>query len=248
MPFHLGAWSESQDSAVLTNIAALADQQLRTQGDDVIVPELAYLGAFYMVGLNVTQAQFVSPSVRRMWPFDVSPVDRSAEPTAPTPFLNWFDRPLQLQAGEQMNALMAEDAAGAIRTTALAWFFDSAPQPAAGDIFTIRATAATTLAAFAWTNGALTLSQALPNGTYDLVGMRAESAGLIAARAVFVGGGWRPGVIGYDAPGDIDDPWFRRGRLGVWGTFTHLSPPSIDFLSVSADTAETVWLDLIKRA
>lgn len=245
---HLGAWSESQDSAVLTNISAIADPQLRVQGDDIIVPGLAQLGAVYFVGLNITQAQLVSPSIRRMWPLDVSPVDRATEPTVPTPFLNWFDRPLALQQGEAINALMAEDAAGAIRSTALAWFTDGPANPVTGDIFTIRATNTSTLVAFAWTNGALTLSQALPVGTYDLVGMRAEAAGLIAARAVFVGGGWRPGVIGYDAAGDFDWPIFRRGALGVLGTFDNLTPPSIDFLSVSADTSQTVWLDLIKRS
>jgi hypothetical protein len=245
---HLGAWSESQDSAVLTNIAAIADPQLRVQGDDIIVPTLSLLGATYFVGANITQAQLVSPSIRRYWPFDVSPVDRNAEPTVPTPFLDWFDRPLALTAGEAMDALMAEDSAGASRVTAFAWFVDGPAQPVSGDIFTIRASNASTLVAFAWTNGALTLSQALPVGTYDLVGMRAESAGLLAARAVFVGGGWRPGVIGYDAAGDFDWPRFRRGAIGVWGTFDNLTPPSIDFLSVSADTSQTVWLDLIRRS
>jgi len=34
--------------------------------------------------------------------------------------------------------------------------------------------------------------------------------------------------------------------MGVWGEFTHDSPPTVDFLSVSADTSETVYLDIVK--
>jgi hypothetical protein len=36
------------------------------------------------------------------------------------------------------------------------------------------------------------------------------------------------------------------GGWGVWGEFAHTAPPTVDFLSVSADTSEVVHLDLIK--
>jgi hypothetical protein len=35
------------------------------------------------------------------------------------------------------------------------------------------------------------------------------------------------------------------GQLGEWGTFSHNTPPTVDFLSLSADTSQTVDLDLI---
>jgi len=34
--------------------------------------------------------------------------------------------------------------------------------------------------------------------------------------------------------------------LGNWGEFDHTYPPQVEFLSVSADTAEVVYLDLVK--
>jgi hypothetical protein len=109
-------------------------------------------------------------------------------------------------------------------------------------------TTSVTLSAYAWTNAALTFSQTLPMGRYQVVGMRARSTGLIAARLVFVGFSWRPGCVGHDAVSDIDNDVFRQGRLGVWGEFEHDTPPTVDFLSVSADSNPTVWLDLIKVA
>jgi hypothetical protein len=88
----------------------------------------------------------------------------------------------------------------------------------------------------------------LPAGSYDIIGMRAVSTGAIAARLVIPGFEWRPGVIAYDAVGDVELPRFRYGNAGVFGRFTHDSPPTVDFLSVSADTSETVFLDVVKVA
>jgi hypothetical protein len=110
---------------------------------------------------------------------------------------------------------------------------------------TVRATSSTTLTAYQWTNGALTFDQTLPAGRYQVIGMRAQSTGLIAARLVFPGYAWRPGVIGYDAVGKVEPLRFRFGNMGILGEFRHDSPPSVDFLSSSADTSEEVYLDLV---
>jgi len=63
---------------------------------------------------------------------------------------------------------------------------------------------------------------------------------------VFVGGRWRPGALGVDAQDDIEHEMFRHGGLGSWGEFEDVDTPSVDFLSVSADAAEDVTLDLIQ--
>jgi len=148
--------------------------------------------------------------------------------------------------GEALNVKVSVSAAG--RASALALFCDGPLAPVTGEIFTVRATSSTTLTAYQWTNGALTFAQSLPKGRYAVVGMRALSAGLIAARLVIPGYAWRPGCIGYDAENDTEDDVFRGGRMGVWGEFDHDLPPTVDFLSISADTSEVVYLDLIKIA
>jgi hypothetical protein len=52
--------------------------------------------------------------------------------------------------------------------------------------------------------------------------------------------------VGFDADGDLDVPRFRYGKAGPWGTFKHNTPPTVDFLSNSADSAQVGHLDLLK--
>jgi hypothetical protein len=247
MAFTLVGWSQHQDTGgVLTYVNALADQHVRVEGQNIIVPRgLNYLGAAYALGATITLARIESPSLRRVVNLDLINLDVSAEPGTVPNFVSWFDNPIELDADEGLRALVAEGATGAERETVLAWLTDGRLEPVSGPIFTVRATSSTTLSAFAWTNCALSFVQTLPSGRYQVVGMRAVSTGAIAARLVFVGGVWRPGCIAHDDAGDLDSPVFRYGRLGVWGEFDATQPPTVDFLSVSADTSEVVFLDLV---
>jgi len=248
MPFTIAAYTESQDSAVLTNIAAVADTHLRVVGDDVYVPALNQLAGYYFCGANFTQGQVDSPSLRVQTLIDVEPADLVDEPGSPPAFHDLMGSPIPLKTGETIRALMAEDAAGASRVSALLWFSDGPIAPVTGKIQTLRATGSTTLTANAWTACPLTFSQTLPKGTFQVVGARFASAGARAGRLIQPGYDWRPGAIGCDADGDLNDPRFRYGRAGVWCTFDSDNPPQAEFFSASADTAEVVHLDLIQTA
>jgi hypothetical protein len=245
--FHLAGFTESQDSATLVNVAALADQSLQVQGDDLIVPDdLPFLLGYYAVGPNVTRAQLVSPSMRATWAEEVSAIDVAAIPNSPYNWAFLSDAAIPLNPDEALNALAAEDNAAAARATILVWLCDQPPQPLIGmEIRTVRVTGTTTLIANAWTNGTLTFADTLPSGRYALVGARMRSTNLQAFRFNFKGGMYRPGAIGCQVPSDLEDPIFRRGRLGVWGEFQHNTPPSVDFLANAADTAQTGELDLV---
>lgn len=246
--FTIGAYSESQDSGgVLVNVAALADQSLTTQGDDIIVPDWASkLMGVFPIGATITLCQMTSPTLRKGLLLDVNPLNVGAEPLVPTPFCSRFENPLQLEPGEGLRALVAEGAAGAEQDSVLVWLGNEITALPAGEIKTVRCTSATTLTAYAWTACTLTFSQQLEAGEYALVGMKGISAGAIACRAILPGSAHRPGAIAYDAEGDKSLDIFREGRLGDWGHFRHQYPPTVEFLSVSADTAEVVYLDLVK--
>jgi hypothetical protein len=247
MAFTLVGYSESQDSATLTNVAALVDPHVRVVGDDIVVPgALSYVGGVYAIGTAISRAQLVSPSIRRRYPMEITPIEIAVEPADPVKYNPFFASPIALDEDEALNLQAAENGAGANQSSGFVWLCDGATAPISGsEMFTIRATNATTLVAYAWTNGALTFSDTLPSGTYAVVGMRASSAGLLAARLVFSQYPWRPGVIGSDTLGEQSAPVFRMGALGVWGEFQHNTPPTVDFCSVSADTAQTVDLDLV---
>ena len=241
-------WSESQDSGgVLVNVAGIPDQSVTVTADDIVVPnDLPNLAGVIAIGATISLARIEAPSLRRMVLLDVDPLNIGAEPIFPSVLNQKFDNPIALDPAESLRAQVAEGAAGAEQETVIAWLSDGPLAPVSGEIFRIRATSATTLVAFTWGNCPLTLGQTLPAGRYQVVGMSALSAGCLAARLVFVGYQWRPGCVGVDALSDGGDMIFRNGSLGVWGEFEHTQPPTVDFLSVSADTAETVFLDLIK--
>lgn len=245
--FTLVCFSESQDSSSLVNVAAVADPHIRVSGDDISVPSaVSNIGAVYAIGSAITRATLVSPSIRRRYPFEVVPVEIAAEPADPVKFIPFFQSPIALDADESLNAQAAENGAGANQSSVFVWLTDGPIQPVTGlEMFTIRATNTSTLTAFAWTNGALTFNDTLPSGEYAIVGMRASSTGMIAARLVLSQYPFRPGVIASDTTGEVASTVFRFGNVGEFGRFTHLTPPTVDFFSISADTSQTVDLDLV---
>ncbi len=166
------------------------------------------------------------------------------------PFKFWDLREdqIKLDGEEALDAFTSEDGAGATRMNALAWLSDGKIDRVHGDIRTVRVSATTTLVGFLWTNGALTFDQSLPAGRYQIVGGRFNSAGLIAWRCVIPGYQWRPGGMGVSTDSGAEQVLFRLGNFGIWGEFNHNTPPTIDFLSTTADTSETGELDLVKVA
>lgn len=249
MPFTLVAFVESQLLSALGNIAALADPHVRAVGDYIYVPtELPWLAGYYFVGPFLAQARIASPSLRTLCNPDVEGMDVGAEPASPPNMHDKFASPKALAGDEGLEALALYTGGERAFATALAWLSSGPAAPVIGEIFTVYATGATTLTARVWTNVTLTFAQTLPSGRYQIVGMRARSAGCIAARLVIPGHPWRPGCLGCDSVSDLADGVFRHGKAGVWGEFDHDVPPTVDFLSISADTAEYVFLDLIKIA
>lgn len=248
MTFSLLGWSESQDTSnALTGVAALADQHQTPSGDNYLVPgDTPRIGAVAVIGATVTRAQIISPTLRKSSLIDVRPLNVGAEPLSPTPYMPMWDKPRELAPSEGLNVSVAENAAGAERETVLIWMMGEAQPIPEGTIETVQIDFTLTLVANVWSSGAGVISQAQTAGRYAIVGGRAESAGLVAWRLIIQGQAERPGAIGYDSPADLEDPVFRMGRMGrVWGEYESTTLPQGEFLSISADTSETVWLDVI---
>ena len=246
--FSLVGYYESQDSsAALVLAAALADPHLRVSGDDITLPEWApNLLAATAFGAGITLAQLRSPGLREFAQMDLAPLALAAEPITLQRIQDWFDAPIHVGARQILQAAVAESTSGAEVDPVLVWIGDKIDPAPAGPMRTVRCTNGSTLGAGAWTNGALTFTQSLPAGKYAVVGMMAWSAGLLAARLVPPGAYHRPGCLGGDLLGDIAPDRFRYGRAGKWCQFDTDAPPTVDFLSVSADTAQEVYLDVVQ--
>lgn len=246
--FHLLAYSASIDSTNLTALTPLSDVSILVDQSNkqITVPELNKVILTYAIGANVTRAQLSAPSMRRFLLYDISPVERNATPRIPPRVCDLTNNPLQLVTNEYLQFLAAEDGTGATQVTGLVILADRQPTPVGGDEMTVRATSATTLVAYNWTPCVLTLTQTLPAGLYSLVGLAAQSAGIIAARVVFVGGRYRPGIIASTEIGGFNWPLFRHGNFGEFGRFQHNLIPQIEVLSSSADNSQEFYLDLVK--
>jgi hypothetical protein len=232
-------------NAALTALAAAADPHVRIVGNDIYVPgDFNKLWGAYGVGPTLTRAQLSSPSLRRTFLPEIAPLDVGAAlPASPRKIFLFDDSPIPLDGGEALDANITNTASD--RETVLVWLGPAASKPDPRPFFTLRVTTTPTAVAGVWTNGALTFDQTLPSGHYDLLGARFRSTNLIAFRFVFVGGTYRPGAIGYAATTSLDYDKFRGGNLGIWGSFAHNAPPTVDFLANAGDASFTGELDLV---
>ena len=249
MALHLAGFYEDIDpGGALVNIAGIADQALTVTGDDVRVPsELPFLvGAAGLIGdASGARCQVSSPSLRRLANIDVAPFPL-ADVYGDPPEADIHPRnAIQLRGDEALNFLVNSNPAAAELHHGFVWLADGPVPEVSGEVFTVRATAAVTAVVGTWVNGGLTFDQDLPVGNYQVVGMRCEMAGAVAARLVFVGGAWRPGCLAVVSEDDNDLPVFRQGRMGVWGQFHTNTPPTVDFCAASAAVTPAVYLDII---
>lgn len=249
MTIHLAAFYKSVDpAAALTLISAVPDQAIFTSGNDVRVPTglanlIAEAGLSAATGPKFAQVQ--SPTLRDLANQDVEPIASAAVFSHSQQLQDHSANPRALTEAESVNFALEATGGAAAANYGLIWLADGAVKPTTGKTFSVRATSAITLAAGTWVNGALTFQSTLPAGTYQIVGMRAEGTHLVAARLVFIGGTFRPGV-----PANTDEttdlfPQFRNGMYGAYGSFDVNQPPSVDALGVT-DTEQVYMFDLIK--
>ncbi len=260
----LGAFYESRaGTAALTNVAALADAILRASGDNITIPPsfnqlmAAYAAASIATAGVLNGAQLQAPSMRKIGSgtykslsrYEVLAAAAVLEPTDPTP-IEVFNPPVPLDSGEDLTAHESASTTNTAKSLLAFWLGDGNyvnPYPNI-PIDTIKLTGTTTLTANAWSSVALTLDQNLASGRYAILGMRAIAAGAHLARIVSNVPGYinRPGCIAYDVEDDIENSMFRNGNMGVWTEFNSNAIPQVEFLSDSADTAETVYWDVVR--
>lgn len=249
--FHLAGWFEDLDpGGVLTPIASIVDQSVFTSGDvtrvPVQMPNIVGQAAL-LDDASAAGAQIQSPSLRAMVNIDIEPVIADATFGNPPEVLFHPLSPISVVADEPITFAVNSNPAAIEEHYGLVWFGDGPQVPVPGNIFSVGATSALTLAPGVWVNGTLLFSQTLPLGRYTVVGMRARGTNLVAARLVFIGGAFRPGVPAVNAVGDRDVAVFRYGRHGAFGVFHSNTPPTVDALGIT-DTAQSYIFDLIQVA
>lgn len=250
------AYYQSVDPAgVDVKLSPVADQTVRISGSDLYVPALNQLmAAAGMVSTTggTGAVRLVSPSTLRVSRIVVAPVQGAAAainlPADPHHICLWSAGLPDLATNEGLDAIVNTDPAAPQIHSVIVWLADQAPTPIApAEIFTIRATSATALVAGAWTTvQALTFDDALPVGRYSIVGMRAQSANMLAARIVAPGAPWRPGVLGCNTITHRESYSFRYGRVGEFVQFDEVTLFAVEALSGAADATQIYHFDVVK--
>lgn len=246
---HLGAFFQSVDPGNnFQAINAVNDQVLTVNGIDLRVPKTLSMLVGEACAINdasALRAQLQSPSLRATLNRDIELISLAKFLSSPQAEYMHGDDPVPLVGDESLNFFVQSDPAAAAIHYGLVWLADGPLKPISAPIYSVRWTAAAALAAGAWVNAPIVFSQVLPAGSYQIVGMRARSANLIAARCVFVGGGFRPGIGAVQAVSAADFKYSRFGQMGVFGQFDNTTPPTVDFLG-DTDVAQFGIFDLIK--
>jgi hypothetical protein len=255
MAWHLVAWRQSIDSATLAELDVVPDDVLTRSGAKrfLVPPDYRFVQFAFATGPNLVDARIRTPSlgVRRM-DLNIVPRRRGAE-TLDLARVEIMrpPRPIMLTPTEEISALGAEDAAGAAVVNVLvALGPETLPPAPPGDVRLVRFLGATTLTPGVWTTVPVTPEFSLEPGSYTLIGFLPISAGCIAARALFVGGTYRPGYPGL-AGTEAAAASFNFANLAPFfgvalGSFTHITIPQFQYLSASADTTEVVYAYVVK--
>lgn len=253
--FHTVAFSATMTS---TNVGGLVtpvvDSTITINGNNLLIPDKInqVFGSFSQqtAASTVTKVQLQTPSLREVFYPSLTPNVLAATPDGVPTIFECFDNPIPLVTNEGLNLYSDASMAAPSGTYGGIVFLSDGPRTPVqkSKIYTMRATTAITLVANTWVNGSFTFDQTLPVGNYDVVGMRAQGTGLLAARLVFVGPSatTRPGCPGNVSGATMDFIAFRQGRLGVWGTFNNITPPSVDCIGATG-TTQVFYIDLVPR-
>jgi len=251
MAFSLIAFYANQAiSAVLAPLPLITDQLFRATGNGVIVdPAHTYLMGVHTQGPTMTRCQLDSPTLRRVLNYEVSPIELAAVAAhGETDSYLFCDQPIKLGQNEELDVEITNTAQDHEYVGLM--MGDGPIKPVSVQSYRARFTGSTTVTANAWSTCTLTSDQGLQPGTYDVIGVRCKSATGVFFRLVFANQVARPGgkcIQVATVQGVVQQQGNKFGspNFGIWGTFAFNLVPNLEILCDSADTAQSLDLDLV---
>lgn len=227
-------------------LAAIADQTVNVIDSRYQFQENRKLLKSFAGVPDGTAVRLSSPTWNRNFQPTITPIDADATLGGNLPAqCDYEGRGPTIPRLENMGPLITRAGAGAADCCVLLWHTRNFIPAPPGEAVTIRCTSNCTGAAGGWRLGTLVPDQALPNGQYHVIGMRATGANLLAARLNIPGETERPGVLGNVDASSYVYPANRFGRAGSMGRFTNTNLPQVEALGTGALAAQVISLDLI---
>jgi len=246
------AFSEAKNIAtgVFSRLTGVPDQHIKVFGNMIYIASFNHLVGVYCLGGTVPEeARLVSPSLRRVNPFYITPIEIGLAPVEPIAMRYFPDSPVKLETNEALEAeISGVDAAASVKTV-ICFLAPGAITPISGEIWTINTHITLALVASVWTYSEITFPDSLPVASYTVVGARLVAAAAGAFRFVPVGEAFRPGGIVVQDVDENDPDRQRFGAMGRWFDFPSVQPPGIEVIASAAAGSATyeLYIDVIKR-
>lgn len=243
------AFSESQDpGGAFVAQTAIPDQHMRVEGDNIFIQEFnLLLGAYACDGTAAGLHRLVSPSLRRVNPWYINPVEQALIAADLPQHAVSPRNGVALDPNEQLQSEYNASPAGAEQCTTVVFLADSRIVPVEGQIYTIRFQITVALAVDTWAFSEIDFIDEMPVGSYDIVGGGLVSAAGVAFRFVPVGAHNRPGAPCSTVIELVANDIFRFGRMGKWCSFETIRPPGVEVCTSTAAGAATYegFMDVI---
>lgn len=244
--YHLAAFSESIADTTLAQVGALQDQILTIANDRFLLQQNWELSFAYALSADLQRARINQPSLRSIALPWIRPITGSADTPDQPKVADYRKTPFSLRGQESLSVDAFQDSGGAQLVRVLAGLtMNQVPAPQRSPI-TIRGTGSTTVGADVWSDVAITWDDNLEGGYYQVIGGVGVSATGVAFRLIGQDAVYRPGGLVVGDASEETHPMFRLGGLGSWLEFESDAMPNVQFLCDAADTAQEIYLDIVK--
>lgn len=246
--FHLAAFRGSVTNGT-TNIAiaGVPDQAMtRDAAGNFLAPPNSNIRFAAAGGTNISRARINTPSLREVALPYIAPPNTGLTIPSPANLADFGPTGIVPRAVDSISVEATHSDAAPQVMYALMLFQFGYKQPPVGKEYRTRFTAAITSSAGTWQSGAITLDQVLPAGIFEVTGLDVFGTNLLAARLIFPGAAYRPGVIARNAVTNVPRVEFTDGRLGSYGQFNSAFMPQLETYVEAANTTQEGYMDLVK--
>ncbi len=248
MSFHLLTYRKSVGASALTQIDCVADSAMPNQSGKYTLPTDYFTLFCSAQGATMTQAVIQSPSLSANWSPNIHPIIGTLSTPSDPNLMLTIDSPLKLPRYEGIAVQVVNGGTAEVDYAAIGATSQFVPA-SKGEVRCLRATGTTTQTAGAYTQISLTWDATPQDGLYDIVGAECVAATGIYYRLILSGQTDRPGGLCSQSVTNRSSQYFNsRFLLGSYGTFRPQWMPIVEVLSVSADTAQTLFLYVVRKS
>ena len=246
--FHLCAFRESVAAGTsFVQINGVADNILTlSSGSNFIAPRDTVIGAAAGGGTDAARQRINTPSARYVSFPSIAPLGTGTTITNPPNLAFWGAMGVRPNDADEISVEAVHSNVGAQVQWSLMWLLFGKKNWTPGRQYRTRFTASITATVGLWVSGAITFDQTLPSGVYEIQGMNVFGSNLLAARLIFPGGGWRPGVMAMNTLSSTCRPEFLDGSFGAFGQFDSVNVPQLEIYAEAANSSQEGFLDLVR--